>query len=126
MEGIVPKIENKGDSCIIQANMPFLFDSYKAGARGVMATPTSCGGAFFQRFHEAFLSGDMALAEQRYNEIILLDNAIDSGFMASAKYLVGLQGIDMKWFTRCGHDLSPSRKRSIEVWYDWAKAEGIL
>ena len=65
MEGIQAKIDNKNDSTIIQANMPFLFDSYKAGARGVMATPTSCGGAFFQRFHEAFLSGDMALAEQR-------------------------------------------------------------
>ena len=86
-EGIKAKIDNKNDSTIIQANMPFLFDSYVAGARGVMATPTSCGGAFFQRFHEAFISGDMALAEQRYNEIILLDNAIDSGFMASAKEL---------------------------------------
>jgi len=106
MEGIQSKIDNKGDSTIIQANMPFLFDSYVAGARGVMATPTSCGGAFFQRFHEAFVSGDMALAEQRYNEIILLDNAIDNGFCASAKELIRLQGVkNFNWYTRGSHHL---------------------
>ena len=70
LEKIKDKIANKGDSTIIQANMPYLFDSYVAGARGVMATPTSCGGAFFQRFHEAFVSGDMALAEQLLWEYI--------------------------------------------------------
>ena len=127
MEGIQAKIDNKYDSTIIQANMPFLFDSYKAGARGVMATPTSCGGAFFQRFHEAFLSGDMDLAEQRYNEIILLDNAIDSGFMASAKELIRLQGVkNFAWRTRCGHDLSPARLRSIKSFHDWCVANGLM
>ncbi len=127
MEGIQAKIDNKNDSTIIQANMPFLFDSYVAGARGVMATPTSCGGAFFQRFHEAFVSGDMALAEQRYNEIILLDNAIDSGFMASAKELIRLQGIkNFAWRTRCGHDLSPARLRSIKSFYDWCVVNGLM
>ena len=126
-EGIKAKIDNKNDSTIIQANMPFLFDSYVAGARGVMATPTSCGGAFFQRFHEAFISGDTALAEQRYNEIILLDNAIDSGFMASAKELIRLQGIkNFAWRTRCGHDLSSARLRSIKSFYDWCVANGLM
>ena len=126
-EGIKDKIDNKYDSTIIQANMPFLFDSYVAGARGVMATPTSCGGAFFQRFHEAFISGDMALAEQRYNEIILLDNAIDSGFMASAKELIRLQGVkSFDWRTRCGHNLSSARIRSIKSFYDWCVANGLM
>ena len=126
-EGIKAKIDNKNDSTIIQANMPFLFDSYVAGARGVMATPTSCGGAFFQRFHEAFVSGDMALAEQRYNEIILLDNAIDSGFMASAKELIRLQGVkSFDWRTRCGHKLSSARLRSIKSFHDWCVANGLM
>ena len=127
LELIKDKIANKGDSTIIQANMPYLFDSYVAGARGVMATPTSCGGAFFQRFHEAFLSGDMALAEQRYNEIILLDNAIDSGFCASAKELIRLQGIDtFNWYTRGSHHLSPARLRSIKSFHDWCVANGLM
>ena len=107
--------------------MPYLFDSYVAGARGVMATPTSCGGAFFQRFHEAFVSGDMALAEQRYNEIILLDNAIDSGFCASAKELIRLQGIkNFNWITRGTHHLSPARLRSIKSFHDWCVANGLM
>ena len=127
LELIKDKIANKGDSTIIQANMPYLFDSYVAGARGVMATPTSCGGAFFQRFHEAFLSGDMALAEQRYNEIILLDNAIDSGFCASAKELIRLQGDDtFNWYTRGSHHHSPARLRSIKSFHDWCVANGLM
>ena len=127
LELIKDKIANKGDSTIIQANMPYLFDSYVAGARGVMATPTSCGGAFFQRFHEAFVSGDMALAEQRYNEIILLDNAIDSGFCASAKELIRLQGVDtFNWYTRGSHHLSPARLRSIKSFHNWCVANGLM
>jgi 4-hydroxy-tetrahydrodipicolinate synthase len=127
LDMIKDKIDNKNDSTIIQANMPYLFDSYVAGARGVMATPTSCGGAFFQRFHEAFVSGDMALAEQRYNEIILLDNAIDSGFMASAKELIRLQGVEgFNWYTRGSHDLSGARLRSIKSFHDWCVANGLM
>ena len=126
-EGIKDKIDNKYDSTIIQANMPFLWDSYVAGARGVMATPTSCGGAFFQRFHEAFVAGDMKLAEQRYNEIILLDNAIDSGFNASAKELIRLQGVDsFNWYTRGDHNLSSARLRSLKSFHDWCVANGLM
>lgn len=125
--GIIEKIENKHASTVIQANMPFLFDSYKAGARGVMATPTSCGSAFFARFHDAFVSGDMALAEQRYNEIILLDCAIDSGFNASAKELIRLQGISsFKTVTRAGATLSPARLRSLKSFHDWCVANGLM
>ncbi len=127
MEGIGAKLEQKGDSCIIQANMPYLFEAYKAGARGVMATPTACGGAFFQRFHEAFMSGDMALAEQRFNEITLLDNAIDSGFNNSAKYLVQLQGVkNFKAINRSPNTLSGARMESIKSFHSWCVANGLM
>ncbi len=127
LPGILEKIDNKYDSTIIQANMPFLFDAYKAGARGVMATPTSCGGAFFARFHDAFVSGDMTLAEQRYFEIILLDNAIDSGFNASAKELIRLQGIDtFNTYTRGNNELSSARLRSLKAFHDWCVAGGLM
>lgn len=127
LDGIKAKIDEKGDSCVIQANMPFLFDAFKAGARGVMATPTSCGGAFFQRFFEAFMSGDMKLAEKRYNEIILLDDAIDNGFNCSAKYLVNLQGLkSMKAINRGGQVLSAGRYRSLEAFHAWCVAEGLM
>ncbi len=126
-DSIKEKIETKGNSCIIQANMPFLFEAYKMGARGVMATPTACGGAFFQRFHEAFLCGDMELAEKRYNEIILLDNAIDNGFNCSAKYLVNLQGVTaMKAINRANQQLSSGRLQSLKSFHNWCVAEGLM
>lgn len=126
IEGIKEKIEKKGDSCIIQANMPYLFDSFKLGARGVMSTPTTCGGAFFQRFFEAFMSGDMALAEKRYWEIMLLDNAVGNGFNATAKYLVNLQGVKMNWINRTGTVLAAQNLRTVEAFYDWCRAQGLM
>ena len=127
LEGISEKLEVKGDSCVIQANMPFLFEAFKRGSRGVMATPTSCGGAFFQRFFEAFLSGDMEAAEMRYHEIILLDNAIDSGFNNSAKYLVQLQGITaFRPINRGVNLLSSARMQSLRSFHDWCKYYGLM
>lgn len=127
LEGITEKLEHKGDSCVIQANMPFLFEAFKRGSRGVMATPTACGGSFFARFYNAFISGDMALAEKRYNEITLLDCAIDNGFNVSAKYLVQLQGIrGMEPINRDGRTLSGARKQSLRSFYHWCIANGLM
>ena len=127
LEGIRDKLDHKGNSCVIQANMPFLFEAFKYGSRGVMATPTACGGAFFQRFYNAFTSGDMALSEQRYNEIILLDNAIDSGFNNSAKYLVQLQGVtDFQPINRGPNVLSSARMQSLRSFHCWCVANGLM
>ena len=126
-DGIKSKIERKGNSCVIQANMPFLFEAFKLGSRGVMATPTSCGGAFFKRFFDAFMSGDMALAEKRFREIILLDCAIDADFNCSAKYLVNLQGIKgMQPRNRGGQKLSAARRESLKAFHAWCVAEGLM
>ena len=126
-EGITDKLKYKGDSCVIQANMPFLYDAFVAGSRGVMATPTACGSAFFARFYEAFMSGDTELAKRRYHEIILLDDSIDNGFNNSAKYLVHLQGIrGMQPINRSGSPLSSARMRSIRAFHDWCVGEGLM
>ena len=126
-EGIKEKIEQKGDSCIIQANMPFLYEAFKMGARGVMATPTTCGGAFFARFFEAFMSGDTELAKRRYHEIILLDDSIDSGFNNSAKYLVQLQGIKgMRPINRGLNLLSSARMQSLRAFHDWCVDNDLM
>lgn len=121
------KIAVQGDSNVLQANIPFLFDSYVNGARGVVATPTSCGADLFVKMWDEFTKGDIEAARKTHQNIIALDNAIDSGFCASAKYLVSLRGVKgMKWFTRGAHDLGPARLRSIEVFYDWAKETGVF
>ena len=127
MPRIIDKIKYQGESAVLQANIPLLLDAYDAGARGVCATPTSCGANLFRKMYdEYFVEKDMAKARQTYNDIILLDNAIDSGFCASAKYLVQLQGIPMKTVTRGGADLSPARIRSLESFYEYAKEHSLL
>ena len=117
----------QGDSAVLQANIPLLFDAYMAGARGVCATPTSCGANLFRKMYdEFFVEKDIAKARETFNEIILLDNAIDSGFNASAKYLVSLQGIPMTTVTRTGSSVNEARRRSIEAYYEYAKEHGML
>ena len=125
--GIKDKIAVQGDSAVLQANIPLLFDAYMAGARGVCATPTSCGANLFRKMYdEFFVEKDIAKARETFNEIILLDNAIDSGFNASAKYLVSLQGIPMTTVTRTGSSVNEARRRSIEAYYEYAKEHGML
>ena len=127
MAGIKDKIAVQGDSAVLQANIPLLFDAYMAGARGVCATPTSCGANLFRKMYdEFFVEKDITKARETFNEIILLDNAIDSGFNASAKYLVSLQGIPMKTVTRTGSSVNEARRRSIEAYYEYAKEHGML
>lgn len=126
LEGIKDKIDHKGDSVIHQANMPFLLDSFVLGADGVMATPTTCGTAFFIRFWDAFKSGDMALAERRYHEILLLDSAMDGGFCATAKELCNLQGAKMNWYTRGNQNLSAQKLRQLKAFYEWCAGNGLM
>ena len=127
LELIKEKIAVQGESAVLQANIPYLFDAYVAGARGVCATPTSCGANLFRKMYdEFFVEKDIQKARETYNEIILLDNCIDSGFNASAKYLVQLQGIPMSTVTRAGATLSPARKRSIESFHESATQKGLL
>lgn len=127
IEGIKAKIAKQGDTAVLQANIPFLYDAYMAGARGVCATPTSCGVNLFRKMYdEFFVEKDIEKAKNTYNDIILLDNAIDSGFNASAKYLVQLQGIPFETYTRAGAVLSSARVRSLEAFYAYALEHGLL
>lgn len=126
MHRIKEKIAVQGDSNVLQANIPLLYEAYLAGARGVIATPTTCGTQLFVKMWDEFSQGRLEDAKKTFEHIILLDNAIDSGFCASAKYLVSLQGVPMNWYTRGNHNLSEARMHSLKVWYDWAKSEGIM
>ena len=80
----------------------------------------------FRSYDEFFVEKDIVKARETFNEIILLDNAIDSGFNASAKYLVSLQGIPMTTVTRTGSSVNEARRRSIEAYYEYAKEHGML
>ncbi len=126
LDKIEEKIAVQGDSNVLQANIPYLFDSWKAGARGVVATPTTCGADLFVKMWSEWTAGDEKAAEKTYWQIINLDNAIDSGFNLSAKYLCRLRGIGFNPIGRGSGELSPARMRSLRAYYDWAHSEGIL
>ncbi|MBR4049232.1 MAG: dihydrodipicolinate synthase family protein [Clostridia bacterium] len=127
IEKIKEKIAVQGDSAVLQANIPYLMEAYEAGARGVVATPTSCGAYLFSKMYdEFFVQNDREAANYTHQQICVLDNAIDSGFCASAKYLVRLCGIEgFNWYTRGSHNLNPQRLKSLRVFFDWAKATGF-
>lgn len=123
---IMEKIAVQGNSNVLQANMPFLYDSYQAGARGVVATPTTCGADLFVKMWDEWVKGETEEAKKTYYQIINLDNAIDNSFNCSAKYLCKLRGVNMNPINRHGGSLSTARMRSLEAYYDWAHSEGIL
>ena len=123
---IMEKIAVQGESNVLQANMPFLYDSYQGGARGVIATPTTCGADLFVKMWDEWVRGEQELAKQTYYQIINLDNAIDNSFNCSAKYLCNLRGVNINPINRHGGSLSTARMRSLKAYYDWAHSEGIL
>ncbi|MBR6940452.1 MAG: dihydrodipicolinate synthase family protein, partial [Clostridia bacterium] len=126
LEMIKEKIAVQGDSNVLQANIPYLYDAYEAGARGVVATPTTCGADLFVKMWDEWVKGDKESAKNTYYQIINLDNAIDSGFNASAKYICHLRGVNMNWINRGDTQLSPARMRSLKAYCDWAASEGIF
>jgi 4-hydroxy-tetrahydrodipicolinate synthase len=121
MAGIGEKIAVQGETAVLQANIPLLQDAYEAGARGVAATPTTCGAQLFVRQWEAFQKGDLEAARLAQKHILLLDDVLGGHFTASAKYLASLQGAKMEWITRSGASLNEQRLRALELWHDWAK-----
>ena len=125
MPPIKEKIAVQGDSAVLQANIPYLLEAYEAGARGVVATPTTCASYLFAKMYDEWVKGDKAGADLTHKQICLVDNCIDSGFMASAKYLVSLCGIPMNWYTRGSHNLNEQRLKSIRVFFEWAKQTGM-
>lgn len=123
---IKEKIAVQGDSAVLQANIPYLYDAYVAGARGVMATTTTCGAHLFARMWSEFCAGELDKCAETHREICVLDNALEGGFSATAKYLVNKQGCPMNWITRGDHNLSAQKQKALDVFYDYAKARGIL
>lgn len=115
---IESKIAVQGDSNVLQANIPLLYDSWLKGARGVVATPTSCGAGLFVKMWDEFVKGDLEAARRTHQHIILLDNAIDANFNASANTLLSSRaltsiGIPEAATTSATPALDPSRCSTI-------------
>ncbi len=128
MPKIIDKINVQGDTAVLQANIPYLLKAYEAGGRGVVATPSSCGGAIpMRRMYDAFfVDKDYEAAKKYFEHVVLVDNGIDSGFMVSAKYLCQLQGVPITTVCRDGRTINDQRREGIKTFYEYAKANGIF
>lgn len=126
MEGVKAKIAVQGDSSVLNANVPLLFDSYLAGGRGVMATTTTCAAQLFVRQWNAVLKGDFTEAERLHEVVCMVDAALGDGFPCSAKYFLSLQGVPMRYETRDGRTLSESRRRALEGVFAYCRHNDIL
>lgn len=124
--GITDKIKVQGDTCVMQANIPYLLESYEQGARGVIATPSTCGVKLLRKMWDSFADGDYEAARDWHAAVCALSDVTDVGFPATAKYLVSLQGIPMNIYTRNGSDkrLNDQALKNLRVWYANAVRKG--
>lgn len=127
MDLINEKIAVQGESNVLQANIPYLFESYKAGARGVVATPSTCGAYMLRKMYDAFfVEKDIEKAEKIHRFVDVFAETIDNGFTASAKYMASLCGAKMNTYTRTGSSINEQKMHSIKVLHDFAVSEGLM
>ncbi len=127
MPTIEQKIAVQGESNVLQANIPYLFEAYKAGARGVIATPSTCGSYMLRKMYDAFfVENDIEKAEKIHRFVDIFAETVDNGFTASGKYMASLCGAKMNLHTRTGSSINDQKKHSLEVLHDFAVSEGLM
>lgn len=128
MDLITEKIQKAPQSDVLQANMPYLYDAMKAGAKGVIATVSVIMAKALRTFWELYASGAPEDQLAEWNADLVNSAAvIDSCFTAGPKYLFSARlGIPMTPVTRSGQALPPDRAHAYEIWYDWAAQRGLL
>lgn len=117
LEGIQGKINAGG--IVYQANTPFMLDSIRNGARGIMAITSTAAVSWVQKMWDAGRRDnpdDQRVAEAIHAQLVALDALLGKAYTATAKHLVALQGIPMNTYTRSDRELSPAVAKSLEIW----------
>lgn len=117
LEGIGDKLRVATDTVIYQANLPFLVDSLRIGARGIMAVVSTACTDQLVGLWESFRSGSGDL-HRRHRELVVLDGLLRQAYPASAKYVVARRGIPMPLTTRWPGPLAAETARALDVWLD--------
>ncbi len=127
MDKIMEKIAVQGETNVLQANIPYLFEAYKAGARGVIATPSTCGSYMLRKMYDAFfVENDIEKAEKIHRFVDVFAETVDNGFTASGKYMASLCGAKMNTYTRTGATINAQKMQSLRVLHDFAVSEGLM
>lgn len=115
-EGIRAKIESATEGIVFQANMSYLTEAVRGGARGIMATTSAAAADAVIAYWQAEQSGDTETADRLHELLIFLDGVLGKGYPATAKYLASLRGVPMDPLTRKGKSANESAKRGMAVW----------
>lgn len=116
-EGIKAKIDAAPDGIVYQANMPYLLDSVKEGARGMMAVTTAACADLAVAFWNCAMRGDYSAAERYHYQLVTLDAVQRYGYPATAKYLAGLRGVEIGTACRWPIPFPKEAAKAIELWY---------
>lgn len=117
MEGILAKINAAPDSIVYQANTPFMLDSIRNGARGIMAIiSTACSELVIEMWDKAQAGDSSAAAAHQL--LVYLDAVLNNAYTATAKYLLQLQGLHIDVHTRSQARMNDHAVKAMEVWYE--------
>ena len=117
LDGIGDKLRVASDTIIYQANLPFLVDSLRMGARGIMAVVSTACADRLVGLWDSFQIGSADL-HRRHRELVLLDGLLRQAYPATAKYVVARRGIPMPLTTRWPGPLAAETVRALDVWLE--------
>lgn len=117
LAGITAKIEAAPEALVYQANTPYLVDSIRAGARGIMAVTSAACADLVISFWNSMRQGDDAAISHYHRELVTLDAVLRFGYPATAKHLAKLRGLPFETHCRWPISFLPEAAKAIEIWY---------
>lgn len=115
IEGISQKIEAAAGTIVYQANIPFLVDSFEAGARGTMAVTSTCYAELLIELWER-LDQDDPGTRRLHRELVTLDSLLRFSYPATAKYVASKRGAPISVATRWPGEMARETAKALDVW----------
>lgn len=128
MEGITGKIAVKGGATVFQANAPFMLDSIRKGAGGIMAIVTTAASDLVLQFWRQSAGKKFEDAARLHEQIVMLDSTMERGgsYPATAKHLCAIRGVSMRVACRNPAPQRPENFKAIELWHSEARRAGVV
>lgn len=132
LDGITAKIGRSDGATVFQANAPYMLESIRRGARGIMAIVSTAAADLtlaFWRAATAEPTEPSARDAEDYHELlVLLDCALGrgGGYPATAKHLANVRGAPMGLACRSRAVVSAEALEAVDLWYRHARRSGRL
>jgi 4-hydroxy-tetrahydrodipicolinate synthase len=120
IEGVTEKLQVAGRATVFQANTPYLLDSLKLGAGGIMAITSAAFPGLVHALWREWKNGRDVGPIHR--ELVFLDGLLRSEYPATAKYLVERQGLAFPQTCRWPVSLSREMGKALDVWLEGVTA----